>query len=333
MDWWVFYKLPQQVEYPSVDRGYAYVYRTSRTPEANILSKWPINSPNSVLYKTIHKLTNENRGVEYYSFNDAYGTDGNSAHAKGLAVFPSEGGYWITHTVPFLMPVENNSPASEYPDTQPIFGQTGICVSLGGSSDPRRSDLINRLCHMNILHYTGHGSPCKTGAPPDEQHNYDFFYERGRHKFRFFSQLHGAKNEDIYTKFVKGNPDSNHMFVQSFLRNNIMLGNSYVTNSICSAMFARSETAQINAVWKSTVDHAKITKDKSKLGYYCFGDLNRETTQLVRGGGLICFQLHGNSNPSFVDLRTIVCPSVMDDDVIMLNGTFFYDPYANYEDK
>jgi hypothetical protein len=122
------------------------------------------------------------------------------------------------------------------------------------------------------------------------------FHSRGGRPFTLFSKP--IRNvTDIWSKTVAPNLGSS-LLIQSWRSGNVQKMKSICPNN--PGLDGRStledvsklsyeEERKVIAEFNSTQDHGKWAVSKNvRDGHFCIGDLNRVTSQMKRGGGVLC---------------------------------------------
>lgn len=321
VDWYVLYKLPkeQTSSNPLIREGLAYLYITNVTIGTGWqLSTRTIGSNNSIPGITLAPLYNrgnENKTL-WNLYNDSPPDASNAAtygHTKGVAMVNSEQGFWLIHSVPNFPPVpkageqtrplkkENITTAGtySYPETGTNYGQSFLCVSLGGD----QFNLVGeQLMHNEIAVYAKNIPdnlaqlyPLFTNATNQRRFKSPPYTHKahitslGSVEFTSFAKS-GKWGKDLYADFVAPQLQSD-LYVQSWLNGRGKLPSTCSGRKVYNVKTLHSEAANID--FTSSRDHSKwaiSASRKSPNSWVCVGDINRADTQYSRGGGAVCFK-------------------------------------------
>ncbi|KAK2835453.1 hypothetical protein Q5P01_015937 [Channa striata] len=290
VDWYILYKLPNLN-----NGGLLYLYMDDSTNGWQ-LSEQQINSKSATLANTLkplldfYKKKNEGFGYMLYSDQppDPYVAPASFGHSKGVVMLNRETGVWLSHSTPKF-------PRYRSQDFWPTSGnanaQTFMCVTYS----------YNAFKEIGLqLMYI---------------HAYSYDSELPK---TFYNELQCVAQRSCYPKkepwfrvvtltSLKGT--NFHSFVK-YKRFGDDLYSGLIVNSVKQTLYVKSwgkmrhplpsncsiphHVLNITAVrpfnmqpFSNTVDHSKwcVTADG---GWTCIADMNREKSQMGRGGGAIC---------------------------------------------
>jgi len=219
-------------------------------------------------------------------------SDSSHGHTKGLQMFNERGGFWMIHSVPRFPSPE--SPYA-YPKSGSINGQSFICVSF-------RTEMLDAL-GMQLLYNqpsiyasqwpTSFASRFPTmslaiaGRPLPKEIKVFFSVQNltsaaGRPMTSFAK--HKKWGKDLYSELLAP-AIQDPIYVQTWLN-----GISEDLPSSCDQPFQVINVRSVHpngVAFSNGKDHAKwAAGDKATV--LCIGDINRQTSQLKRGGGALC---------------------------------------------
>jgi len=302
VDWFIAYKMPKLTDnsIPGVGAGYGFYYLDAHnkalTPSANAL-----NSPNQAIAYTLQQYyaVQSDANVFHAMYNDEEVEDSPDfdpkkavqfGHTKGVTFFNKTNGIWLVHSVPKFPDATHYV----YPESGTNYGQSMLCMTLSyaqlknvgtqlfynhaklySSSLPTSMASDNAdLAQFIAGHY-------KSGTPTTS--TIDLVTVGGVH-FRSFAKS-ADFNQDLYQSLVAPS-------LQAPLNVETWRRGSPVTLD-CSSQFRvlDAQTMKIGSsmTYSYTKDHSKLAVSAvSTMPYVCIGDINRMTSQYVRGGGTVC---------------------------------------------
>uniref|UniRef100_A0A9J7YDY3 deoxyribonuclease II n=2 Tax=Cyprinus carpio TaxID=7962 RepID=A0A9J7YDY3_CYPCA len=298
VDWFIIYKLPiykMEVKGSGVD----YMYLDPSVMDFQ-MSKHTVNSSKGALGRTLTQLYSRytSNGSVYMLYNDAppelkypskYG------HTKGVLMFDHSQGFWLTHSVPHFPPFPERN--YSYPFTGKYYGQTLLCITYNYTQFPQISW---QLAYLNPRMYncsvpvafrpdiTVMAQICdgKTPAIKNRRSLQKLKSVRGQ-TFFSFAKSHNYV-DDIYTGWV-AQALGTDLLVESWLHQAHRLpSNCSLPRHVMNIDRVRLPGPQM---FRSYEDHSKWCVSYAfKDQWACLGDLNRDSGQAGRGGGLICSQ-------------------------------------------
>ncbi|KAL7866727.1 hypothetical protein AOLI_G00145410 [Acnodon oligacanthus] len=298
VDWFMMYKLPKHKK-GEVGSGVDYMYLDPSLLNWQ-LSRYAVNMSEGAVGRTLSQLYHryESNSSAYLLYNDAPPVlkyENNYGHTKGALLFDWSQGFWLTHSVPHFPPFPEMG--FGYPSTGKLFGQTVQCTTY---SYKQFQKISQQLAYINPRVYN-----CSVPAAYDTDMAAMAQICAGktpavapRRKLEKLESLQGeiflsfAKShsyvDDIYTGWVAQTLKTD-LLVETWQRE------AHQLPSNCSLPFHVMNIKWVrlpeNVTFSSYEDHSKwCVALEYKAQWTCLGDLNRESTQAFRGGGLICSQ-------------------------------------------
>lgn len=292
VDWYILYK------YPNMDnRGLSYLYMDERT-NGWILSKENINSASGTLANTLKPLLDfydrkiEGFGYMLYSDQppDPYVAPSSFGHSKGVVMLDKKTGVWLSHSTPKFPAYRKKA---FWPSSGNANAQTFMCVTY---SYDKFKEIGLQLKYIHAYSYDS--------AIPQTFHNElrcvaqrDCYPKKepwsrvatmtslsGRNFLSFAK--YKRFGDDLYSglvaKTIKGS-----LYVKSWGKMRRPLS-SNCSASIPNHVYNVKKVKLPNTKpFSDTVDHSKWSVT-SGGGWTCIADMNREESQMERGGGAIC---------------------------------------------
>ncbi|EPB77175.1 deoxyribonuclease II [Ancylostoma ceylanicum] len=298
VDWFAAIKSPKGLD---ASEGKSFVYFDS----SQTGFEWSpvlINSTDSAIGATINQLYGINKDITFsIAYNDDSPdgkVDGYRAHAKGVAVFDHEVGFWILHSVPNFPP----SKKYDFHDGGSVFSQSFLCLSLS----------VNFLEDVGQYMRFAHVSTYLYNLP--EFHKIvapslvDVVKKKSLPKsatvfttIRELQTLNGTKAKG-FSKHRKFEKDLWYSFIAPSLKTPMSVetwrsGSGTDVGSQCSKNKMRYNVYDVEVVkllgktFANGKDHSKwgVSMDKN-VPAVCIGDVNRQESQFHRGGGAVCIQ-------------------------------------------
>jgi deoxyribonuclease-2 len=315
VDSWIAIKKPQ---------GNTYFYYDSDKKIFDI-SPYSLNdTSNGALTHTIKQLWNINSDISYVIYNDqvpkiyniitnitnniknnirnniksnninSSTTFGSTTfgHTKGFFAFDKhQNGFWITHSIP-LFPIgpKNTDKYLGLGGNAWTYGQNILCLSVDASiiNELANKFLLNKPqiydAYLNTKKYEYINDLVDGKYSTQKLCESSILSTKAGMDFKIFSKT-AEWNDDLYSGCVTPS-EKDTLWVESWIRGSaegpICPITDYDTLDITYLDFG------INSSWPETKDHSKwaITVNKKII---CMGDINRMTTQYLRGGGTACF--------------------------------------------
>ncbi|XP_074077900.1 deoxyribonuclease-2-beta [Macrotis lagotis] len=300
VDWFVFYKLPQNRKEKNERSGLEYMYLDPTTRSWQ-KSERLVNMTQSVLGRTLQQLYEaweiKNYSTAYVIYNDnvphSVDYSWKHGHTKGFLLWDKSQGFWLIHTIPQFPPFPEDG--YSYPSTGGKNGQIGICITYNYSQFAEidsqllscipnvYSCSIPAIFHSELIYLP---KMC-TGSPLPR-------IPRQR-----LSRLQSTQGQN-FLHFAK----SPYFVVEIFvawmaqqLQTNLLVETwQPKLPSDCSLSYHVYNIKRIRIPGQSTFnshyDHSKwcVSQRYYKKHWTCIGDLNRSPFQTRRGGGFICTQ-------------------------------------------
>lgn len=272
-------------------KGYEYAYMDAYQGLAK--SPHTLDSSASFVSATLGQMGTS--GVSYVVWNDQPPPKKDSqspmAHAKGALVFGSEGGIWLTHSLPhFPTPVGQGSDL--WKDASPDFGQSFLCITLEAKELHKLSPVfaINRpvIYDSKISEKEFSDLADLVDKKWDEQTmtTQVEVTSKGGQSFTVFGKSgKWGTGKDLYHDLV--GKTLGDLKMEGWRRGRGVWGPA------CS----EPRVLDITSVsfpgqsWVTENDHSKwaITQSSDKPAL-CVGDINRAHGQDERGGGTVCIR-------------------------------------------
>ncbi|CAI5444642.1 unnamed protein product [Caenorhabditis angaria] len=293
VDWFVVYKLPKL---SGSTNGKNFVYFDSE--QTAWQSGNDINDPKSGVGATISQIYYSKKDDFHIMYSDddpIGGPDSYRGHAKGVSLFDSTTGFWIIHSVP-------NFPSSKsyaYPTTAEKYGQSFLCVSMEVS---HLSTLADHWRYIQASPYSSN-APDKFLTRFPTLKNVIAKQSLPRSATQFWTSKtiktinghtlmsyakHRKFNGDIWNDIIS-KENGITLAVESWLN-----GNADDLHTTCTKTSQTHDIIEMRVMgenFKSSKDHSKFAVSSSNNNpIVCFGDLNRQKSQLSRGGGALCLQ-------------------------------------------
>ncbi|KAJ1371156.1 hypothetical protein KIN20_033044 [Parelaphostrongylus tenuis] len=307
VDWFIVYKMPMEEDnsVPGIRKGVGWYYLDANHNGSLNASSHTLDDENQAVAYTLKQLYNQKKDSRTFHvmyndepYNDTFSSDPISSkynrvqdeydeygHTKGVTFFDGQSGVWLVHSVPKFPPPDSY----HYPASGHHYGQTMLCLSLSYS---QLEKIATQLYYNRPNIYSSHLPKAMA---------YEF----------------GILDEVIAGKYKEGEPY--HSIVElttvggqtfkSFAKTHLydgLVAPTLMTNLIaetwrrgdqvpldCSATYHTNDALKIQVgsttPFKYTKDHSKMARSTySSKPWLCIGDINRMTSQYVRGGGTIC---------------------------------------------
>jgi len=301
VDWFIAYKMPKLTDnsIPGAAAGYGFYYLDAHnkvfTPSTN-----PLSSPDQAIAYTLQQYyaVKTDPNVFHAMYNDEEVEPGLAfdpkavqyGHTKGVTFFNKTNGIWLVHSVPKFPDADHYV----YPESGTIYGQSMLCMTLsyaqlknvGTQMFYNHAKLYSSLLPTNMATDNADlaqfiGGHYKTGTPNTSI--IDLVTVGGVH-FRSFAKS-AEFNQDLYSKLVAPSLQA-PLNVETWRRGSVI-------ELDCSAQYRvlDAQTMKIgnSMTFSYTKDHSKLAVSAiTTMPYVCIGDINRMTSQYVRGGGTVC---------------------------------------------
>ena len=343
VDWWIALKWPATASPASqgAPAGSAFSYIDSSS------TSWSLGADigalqGNALAATLQPLyVAQQPGLAYVIYNDAFpnGTVSiTSAHAKGVLASDELQGFWLVHSAPKFPTAPSSTAYQGLPLPEHKYGQSFLCVSIARQQLELVAALLT-LEQVHILESTWPHLALSAGVDKPSPKAVDMFTDRtGEQSFHAVlahSTLEQSHHEHVQQPLQSSGGVQLMAFAKVPSQHPIFLYEQLVEPAFGSAFAAETwqngwgpmpslcppvvpfpslnvRTVNVQqASWPITADHSKYALSLDS-GHHvvCIGDLNRETHQLFRGGGTLCFVNHDKVHAAFVAVveATDSCP-------------------------
>lgn len=213
-------------------------------------------------------------------------------HTKGTLFFDKTSGVYLIHSIPKFPEISSYS----YPESGHTYGQSALCITIN----------YNQVNTIGKQLFYNHPQIYNTNLPTTMASENEYLakviagkYQTGSDTssittirsfngvaFTSFAKT-GEFNEDIYDKLVAPNLRAG-LSVETWRRGDLIPLD-------CSTSYKVSDVQTLSVlsspIFKYTKDHSKVAiSDDISNPYVCIGDINRMTSQYVRGGGTTCIK-------------------------------------------
>ncbi|XP_038571699.1 deoxyribonuclease-2-alpha-like isoform X1 [Micropterus salmoides] len=283
------YKLPK-----GDDEGLSYLYMDEGTRGWE-LSKKTINSKSGTLANTLKPLLDfydrKIEGFGYMLYNDQppdpYVAPASFGHSKGVVMLDRQTGVWLSHSTPKFPTYRSKD---IWPKSGSINAQTFMCVTF---SYDKFKEIGLQLMYIHVYSYdsdipkTFHNElrcvaqrSCYPKIEPWFRVTMlTSMKGRGFSSFAKYTRF----RDDLYSGLI-GNYLKQNLYVKSWGKMHDPLpSNCSIPYYVYNVKEVRLEGKPIS----DTVDHSKWCVTPVG-GWTCIADLNREVSQMKRGGGAIC---------------------------------------------
>jgi deoxyribonuclease-2 len=296
-DSWTIIKAPKT--------GDNFLYATGDKGEDLYSPSYSLNdTTKGALSLTLNQLWESE--TNYVLFNDeSPGISGYNytvGHTKGILAVDSEAqtGFYIVHSFP-SWPLGPQSPRSQnsyggLSSNLWTYGQNAYCVSVSAKT----IDTFAYSFQLNIPNiYDTKLSTTVMNSLPNVTALINGLYSTAAicaiHPFTSI----GGKEHILFSKSTQWNKDLWSSCVAPYVKKDLVV-ESWIRGSAigpsCSGAYEVLDASEIafdsSFTWSEYNDHSKwATSTDGQIT--CHGDINRMTTQYVRGGGAVCFQSLG----------------------------------------
>lgn len=292
VDWYIVYKLPNVN-----DRGLSYLYMDESTRGWK-LSKEQIDSKTGFLAKTLKPLLDfykkKTEGFGYILYSDQppspYTAPSSFGHSKGVVMLDRNFGLWLSHSTPKFPKYRSTE---FWPSSGNSNAQTFLCVTF-----PYKwfKEIGQQLKYIHVYSFdseipkTFHEElrcVAQRSCYPKKQPWFSVkrLNSAAGHIFTSFAKYKRFR-DDLYSGLIVDHV-SQDLYIKSWGK----MRSPLVSN--CSARLPHHvynvKEVQLQRIkaFSDTVDHSKwcVTSDGK---WACIADMNREVSQMGRGGGAIC---------------------------------------------
>ncbi|XP_074525109.1 deoxyribonuclease-2-alpha-like [Halichoeres trimaculatus] len=292
VDWFILYKLPKKL-----GDGLSYLYMDEKTHGWQ-LSKEKINSELGAVGRTLKPLLDyyvkQTEGFGYMLYNDQppppYVSPPSFGHSKGVVMLDRKTGVWLSHSTPRFPTYRSQT---FWPSSGNENAQTFICVTY--AYDNFKS-LGFQLEYIHAYSYDSH-------IPTTFHSQLQCVAQRSCYPkkapwFRIteLTSLSGSHftsfakytrfNDDLYSGLLVFHLNQ-PLFVKTWGKMKSSPLNSNCSSSIPYHVYNVISISLEGHTVSNTSDHSKWCVTPLS-GWTCIADMNRETSQMKRGGGAIC---------------------------------------------
>ncbi|KAL6733878.1 hypothetical protein Aduo_004483 [Ancylostoma duodenale] len=295
VDWFVVYKPPIASKSP------AKFFYVDGSLSNWTLSPLTIDNDAAGVGATLREFYKHDQRQFAFAYNDdspSGSVDSYRGHSKGVVLFDEETGFWIIHSVPNFPSIGSYS----YPATGMKFGQTFLCLTLSTQS---LGDVGEHLRYVQA-------TPFFSNLPESFSVRFPVLVnivkkqslsksETVFTRVRQFTTV-GGQSLKSFAKHKKFNKDLWFDFVAPELRINMAVeswlnGGADDLDSVCTSrtsVYDVTSVALPGVTFNSSRDHSKwAVADSNGPNIVCIGDMNRQKSQLRRGGGAVCLLHRG----------------------------------------
>ncbi|XP_042271929.1 deoxyribonuclease-2-alpha-like [Thunnus maccoyii] len=291
VDWYILYKLP-----PMNDDGLSYAYMDEST-NGWVFSRETINSKSGTLANTLKPLLDfydrKTEGFGFMLYNDQPANSKSAApssfgHSKGVVMLDRQTGVWLSHSTPKFPTYRSRD---FWPNSGNVNAQTFICVTYS-------YDEFKKIgLQLMYIHAYSYDSDIPTTFHNDlrcvAQRS---CYPKKEPWFHVttLTSMEG-RNFSTFAKYKRFGDDLYSGLIVNYLEQDL-----YVKSwgkmrrplpSNCSIPHCVYNVTEVKVPgrkpFSDTVDHSKWCVT-SGGGWACIADMNREESQMDRGGGAIC---------------------------------------------
>nr|XP_046247947.1 deoxyribonuclease-2-alpha-like isoform X2 [Scatophagus argus] len=289
------------------DNGLAYLYMDSSTNGWK-RSKNDINSKSGALANTLKPLLDfykrQTEGFGYLLYNDqppGKAAPASFGHSKGVLMLDRQTGVWLSHSTPKFPTYRSKN---FWPDSGTLNAQTFMCVTYPYEQFKEvglQLKYIHGYSYDSDIPKTFH----KELRDAAQRRSYPkkapwsrvtmLTSVQGQHfaSFAKYTRFRDDLYSGLIVKILKQS-----MYVKSWGKmREPLLSNCDITHHVYNV----EEVKLGKQRFSTTVDHSKWCVSH-KGNWTCIADMNRECSQMKRGGGAICI----NDNKVWKAFRTLV---------------------------
>ncbi|XP_059196367.1 plancitoxin-1-like [Centropristis striata] len=291
VDWYILYKLPN-----TNGRGLSYLYMDKSTNGWQMSNKM-INSESGTLANTLKPLLDfyntKTEGFGYMLYNDQppkpYAAPASFGHSKGVVMLDRKTGVWLSHSTPKFPTYRSRD---FWPDNGNANAQTFMCVTYFYD---QFKEIGEQLKYIHAYSYdsdiptTFHNElrcvaqrECYPKKEPwFRVQNLTSMNGRGFVSFAKYTRFGDDLYSGLIVYYLKRN-----LYVKSWGKMRSPLPSN--CSSIIRYQVYNVKKVELPNVmpFSDTVDHSKwVVTD---VHWTCIADMNREESQMKRGGGAIC---------------------------------------------
>ncbi|KAM4739128.1 deoxyribonuclease-2-alpha-like [Anableps anableps] len=292
VDWYIVYKLPNVN-----DGGLSYLYMDESTSGWK-LSKEKINSKTSFLAKTLKPLldsySKKTESFGYMLYSDQppspYSAPSSFGHSKGVVMLDRNFGLWLSHSTPKFPTYRKTE---FWPSSGNANAQTFLCVTFPYQQFKEiglQLKYIHAYSFDSDIPTTFHEElRCVAQRSCYPKKKPWFSVKRLNsatgHIFTSFAK-YTRFGDDLYSGLIADHVPQD-LLVKSWGKMREPLASNSSSRLAHRVYNVKKVQLQRGKAFSDTVDHSKwcVTSDG---GWTCIADMNREVSQMSRGGGAIC---------------------------------------------
>jgi deoxyribonuclease II len=293
VDWWAALKYPD---------GSSYSYADSQSPVFRKSREEMADETSGALSHTLNQIYKGSQSSTGYILYNDESPDGKKwgtswGHFKGAVGMTTSGGFWLVHSTP-RMPETVANGWSGFPAFANKYGQEFLCVSL--STDGLNTVGVQmQLARPHI--FDSNAPSFVSSLMPDLQDaiggkhvttassSIKEITTRGGETFISFMKT-GKWGKDLYEDLVAPTLKAG-LFTETW-QNGVGNLPSYCNSSYpYNAINVNHVKMPEGTEWKNSQDHSKwcVTMDRN-VHIACFGGINRQHGNTIRGGGTLCWK-------------------------------------------
>ncbi|XP_022085060.1 plancitoxin-1 isoform X1 [Acanthaster planci] len=313
VDWFIVYKLPQDSasSKPVIREGYGQMYMDVNNQALKFSSTSLKDDDHAIAYTVDDIYKNHGKGnLAHVMYNDQPPAgeeiqSGLVGHTKGVLAFDGTSGFWLVHSVPkFPLPA---SRSYDWPDNAKRNGQTLLCITF-------KYDQFEKIGQQLKYNYPGvydSDFPSRlVGQTPsivDLVNNIHVTSPPWNRQLNL--QSRSGQSFDSFNKASKWGADLYKDWLATHFKSGLYCetwqNGERNLNSSCEGGLNVYNVMKVSlsggSDFKGTKDHSKwavTTKPGQK--WTCIGGINRQTSQMYRGGGAVCLE-NANVHKAFYD--------------------------------
>ena len=293
VDWYSIFFMPENNK-----KEIYYYYIDSTLPEPKLIKYEESTFPPT--HVTKYALDKQDQSFNYIFWNDDKGIDESDAksttvaHAKGSLVYDSQYGAFILHSLPrYPQRTRSNDILTKLPDNSGVYAQTFLCISVNKENAEKIVEMLNCV-HAQV----------NKGVDKDRVNSRPNEYFQGLLERKIHQNCKNTHNGKIYSKAGKPFRFFGKNYKSQLIPYDTTLGFEYNDNffvrtwtrpSLCPSIHGKYNIINVLTVGfgsytiNSSGEHSKWAVAETK-NIVCFSDLNHTTSQIKRGGHIVCFE-------------------------------------------
>lgn len=287
VNWWV------QMVFPgAVTGGFGYIDSTYAAPSFVVHAE-AADSANTPMTRTLSQINTMK--LEAVAWNDEQpngNTSSSKAHSKGVIAYyqKTSKGFFIVHSIPKFPAFTGWTVNTTIDSSETIYGQHVFCLSIDNVTV---YDLITKILpikpyiyaqNLNNANEINNLMTAGTIKQPDYTSTFTYRNYTVNSTNMLFIFKNGGVNASIFEDGMN-NLLKSPLLAETWGRplQDPWCGSTYGVGNIQTVKFSST------AFWNETQDHSKWAYATAN-NYSCFGDMNRMTSQWVRGGAFYCLK-------------------------------------------